>query len=77
MVHQLIFYYNVIIINMNMNNNYFDVKKCYGQDRSDSSGSYDPGTYMYYIYVIYLCHCVYGLMWLCQYYCIEGMWETF
>ena len=27
---------------MNMNNNYFAVKKCYSQDRSDCSGSYGP-----------------------------------
>ena len=27
---------------MNMNNNYFAVKKCYGQDRSDRGGSYGP-----------------------------------
>ena len=35
-----IFLPNIII--MNMNNNYFAVKKYYGQDRSDHSGSYNP-----------------------------------
>ena len=33
---------NIIIMNMNMNINYFAVKKYYGQDRSDHSGYYNP-----------------------------------
>ena len=37
-----IFYYNVIIIIMNINYYYYAVKKCSGQDRGDRSGAYGP-----------------------------------
>ena len=64
----------VLVIIMNMINNYFALKKCCGQDRSDRSGSYGPAfqsncarvctlvlsLYMYLLhYVIYVIIIIY------------------